>query len=468
MNGWAFFEANGVVQAGNTVYVSGTVGKLDGEVSISRAARVAFDLAYDGPVNLACRGGVLDNANTSKRTLEPLIAPTDTVQLSTPNATSGSVRMNADCMIAGMAQVAAAGNDVTVAMNGHSLTIGEGIASTGAISVAMTAGSLTLGSTVNDGVLTAGVGGLSTLVLDNQSETNVLTVNASIRNGDSDLVTIRKTGLGTVALAGANSYSGGTTVNGGVLEVNQVNALGTGTVTVSGGTLDLNNLAIGNAIDYQSGTLANVAGAATTNLQSGATLNTNGLTLGGTTTVMAGATIKGTGIVNTLILNGGTIAPGNSPGAFDAGDTTWNGGTYQWELNQVTDNGGIQDVLRGTDPGFDFLNIKGVLHITSPTTVDITSLDLENLSGDPKQWDAGTTYSWTIATASEGISGLAYVGYTLANFTAPVAAGSSWTFSLADAGRNLVLTYSVPEPSALLFLVLGAAGLLRRRQRGMC
>ena len=58
-----------------------------------------------------------------------------------------------------------------------------------------------------------------------------------------------KTGGGTLTLNGANSYSGGTTVAGGVLQLGNATALGStsGGLTVNAGTLDLagNNPTVG-------------------------------------------------------------------------------------------------------------------------------------------------------------------------------------------------------------------------------
>ena len=68
----------------------------------------------------------------------------------------------------------------------------------------------------------------------------------SILSGSGSVI---KVGNDTLVLAGADGYSGGTTVTAGTLRMSNASALGatTGTLTVNGGTLDLNgnNLTVG-------------------------------------------------------------------------------------------------------------------------------------------------------------------------------------------------------------------------------
>jgi fibronectin-binding autotransporter adhesin len=69
---------------------------------------------------------------------------------------------------------------------------------------------------------------------------SINTFNPQIADGTGGVTSVTKTGAGTWTLAGANTYTGNTTVSGGVLAVNRVTGgatpLGTGTITLAGGT----------------------------------------------------------------------------------------------------------------------------------------------------------------------------------------------------------------------------------------
>lgn len=97
---------------------------------------------------------------------------------------------------------------------------------------------------------------------------------------------ISKSGLGTLTLTSDNTYTGGTTVNDGVLAVGSLHALGTGDVTVHGGTLQTANgprtIAVGGNYLQDGGTLRLQIGGPVAGTDSELLAVTGGATLGGT------------------------------------------------------------------------------------------------------------------------------------------------------------------------------------------
>ena len=91
--------------------------------------------------------------------------------------------------------------------------------------------------------------GASTIVLNSNATINVATGNLTfggpVVNGSAgDGFT--KTGNGTLILSVANLFAGTLNINGGVVQLGNINALGawTGATNINGGTLNLNNLAL--------------------------------------------------------------------------------------------------------------------------------------------------------------------------------------------------------------------------------
>ncbi|MGC6456182.1 MAG: autotransporter-associated beta strand repeat-containing protein, partial [Coraliomargaritaceae bacterium] len=83
---------------------------------------------------------------------------------------------------------------------------------------------------------------------------------AGIKSGSGSL---EKSGTGAVILSGTNTYSGGTTLNAGTIEVASGSALGSGQVTLDGGSLLVQsfgemsaNLGFGGDLNWNAGTIA--------------------------------------------------------------------------------------------------------------------------------------------------------------------------------------------------------------------
>ena len=211
------------------------------------------------------------------------------------------------------------------------------------------------------------------------------TIYSGVLSGAGSLI---KTGAGSFTLTGANTYSGGTTVSNGVLNINNGggssanSALGTGALTISGGTIDNTS---GSAITLAPNNAQNwngnftFAGSSSLNLGTGlvalggneqVTVNANTLTVGGA--------ISGTGF--------GLTKSGAGKLALTAantytGNTTINGGTF---------------ALSGSG------SIPSSIHITvaSGATLDVSGASSTfTLGGSQILYGAGTN-NGSISTSS--------------------------------------------------------------------
>jgi autotransporter-associated beta strand protein len=110
-----------------------------------------------------------------------------------------------------------------------------------------------------------GTGGLSlvsNLQITNVDARGLITISAPISGTGSQSVTVA--GPGTTILSGANTYTGGTTVNSGTLLINNTSGSGTGSgaVTVNGGTLGGTGTIIAGNNSVSIGTGATITGGA--------------------------------------------------------------------------------------------------------------------------------------------------------------------------------------------------------------
>jgi autotransporter-associated beta strand protein len=212
--------------------------------------------------------------------------------------------------------------------------------------------------------------------------------------GSASLV---KSDAGTLTIETANSYSGGTTLNAGLLNVNNASALGSGVVTIAGGTLgNTSGAAVtlsSNVTQSWTGDVA-FAGADSLNMGNGrvtlggsgtrtVTVSSGTLTVGGLTGTSVSGTIgftkagPGTLTLNPTAISGNvgsavgdlTVADGTlNMGGFDltttgiAGSGTFTNGsnTTRWLLAVVsgtkTFDGSLQD---GSGTGKLGFNVSG-------------------------------------------------------------------------------------------------------------
>jgi autotransporter-associated beta strand protein len=157
------------------------------------------------------------------------------------------------------------------------------------------------------------VGADSTTTTINQSGAGTLTISGTVGSTTGSLVTL---GAGTISLTGTNTYSGGTTIGGGVLQIGGSGSLGSGTYAGAigiSGTLQISS--------STAQTLSGIIGGAGTLLKD---TSANTLTLSGPNT-FTGSLVIQTGTLSvtgaTAITTAGSLTLGDSTGVSNLADT---------------------------------------------------------------------------------------------------------------------------------------------------
>lgn len=280
---------------------------------------------------------------------------------------------------------------------------------------------------------TLGAGTITTVQPLAGAHTYTLTIGGGDQNGgysgliadsgtSNQLLAITKTGAGTQAFIGNNTYGGGTTINGGTLLVLGQTGTGSGTgtalVTVNtGGTFGGAGRAGGPVLVNSGGTIRGGDG-------SGGTLTLgNGLTLG------SGANL------GVQLFDSST--PSNTPGGSTIGT-----------LPDPTSN--------------NYINITSGILNANPANIHIV------VDGGGNPFDPLLTYSYQIGQVNgQNLSGLLVSNQS--QFT-PIGFSEPHSFSLTgnSAGAVFLNVSPVPEPATVLGLAAGALGLgrlVRRRLR---
>jgi fibronectin-binding autotransporter adhesin len=490
-----FEGSGGINNSTNRLF---TVGAAGGAIDASGASGTALSFTNAGSLTMAAatttpRTLTLTGSNTDDNTLSSIIvngtgagltslAKTGdgTWRLSGVNTYTGSTTISDGTLKNGVNNAFAATSAVTVAavnasdsatwlLNGfnnttNSLTVGGAANSTA--TVATGAGTLTLGGNVTyDATANAGSATISGLVAttaartftvgDSSNTSSELNVTAVISGTGGGVV---KDGAGTMVLAGANSYTGTTVVNAGILQVGQggTNATvddgrtGTGAVTVNGGML---------------------AGTGTLNaavvVNSGAVLapgdlNTAAVSIAGRLDAVDNVSLVGTGELQ-LQIGGATL---NKSAEIQAALNT-DRATYDayvasniadWN-NRALNAQGTHDLLNFTTSGRTLIGTAD-----STETIRVTSTGYGLKLGDIfdlVDWFgiAGMTNIHT--GGSSFIDGSSKVGdLDLSGIT--LGAGLGWDATQFASYGVLIV---VPEPSRMLLLMFGLLGLFFRRRR---
>lgn len=300
---------NGILQSGGSATISGGNGLAYGGGNGENDLVIRTDLAGDA---LTIQNSIAA-PNLTK-------SGEGTLTLSSSNAITGDTALNGGVLLIGHANSLGSGtlavNGGTLDLNGHAITVGglSGTNSVGKITTS-TAAALTLtvnqsGTTSYDGVIENGAGTVSLL----------------------------KQGSGLVTLSGTNTYSGNTTITGGLIGFSGLANLGSGTIALNGGGLQWVGT---NSVDLSSSPRFAALGSA------GGTFDTNGNNVtfassvsgpgsftkagAGTLTLAAANTYGG----NTTV-TGGLIAF-SSLANFSSGTIVLNGGGLQWATGNTID-----------------------------------------------------------------------------------------------------------------------------------
>jgi len=344
------------------------------------------------------------------------------------NLGGGTLNVTGNSTLSGLAAATA------VNLNAGTLTLGSGGRLTGNAAVSGSSGAaLTLGG--NETI--ASLAGIANVNLGS----SLLTVGDATSTTYSGVLSgaggsLTKTGAGRLLLAGANLYSGATTIAGGTLALDAGGSFANSFAIIVGGS-------------GSSGTVLDLT-AKTGSFDIGA-----GQTLGGGGTVQ----LASSGTLNVL----GLLSPGNSPGllTFDAG-TTLLSGTTLMEISGLTRATGPSD---GT--GFyDAIDVDG----GTLTFGGLLQLAFSQEFAENETFNLFSTLNGgSLAGNFSGVSvtGSFYNGLTWSQ------SGTKWTSTATTGGQSLEFNAAtgtlaiVPEPGALALAGIGVAVayVFRRRHR---
>ncbi|MEI6486249.1 MAG: autotransporter domain-containing protein [Sphingomonadales bacterium] len=293
---------------------------------------------------------------------------------------SGALVLNAANSYSGGTTVVA--GTVTVANN----------AALGTGAVAMGSGTI-LASGANNLALANGFRIDNTTV---DTGTNTMTLSGAI----SGTGLLTKTGTGTLVLGGANSYSGGTALTAGTLQVNSNTALGTGALAMTNGTslvAGANNLVLGNAIsaagyvNFDTGSFTTTLNGAVSGAAKISKLGAGTLVLNGTNTnrsyitLVAGTIRVGSNAAlgaDPLLMNNGTTLQAGAAGlTLSSGILVAGTGTVDVRGQVLTLSGnvfgsGALAVIDSAAAAGDALILTGSNSYAGGTTVTGTTLQI--------------------------------------------------------------------------------------------
>lgn len=263
------------------------------------------------------------------------------------------------------------------------------------------------------------------------------TIKDGARSGQT--LSFVKTGTGTLALSGANTYTGTTTVSNGTLLITGNSSAASGSVTVYGGTLGGTGTIGGPATLSVNTVLApGTAGIGTLTFNSS-------LSLDGASTNSFVVTTSG-GVSNAVVVNGG-LYPNNSVIQITSG-TALATGTY----TLFTYSGGIGGPFNST-PVFDVAPAGTASIVDTGSQINLV---IQNSSGPSiSGLDVSTLQSGTVGiSVTNGTPNGSFAVLVSTNLTLPLAQWSSIATNQLDGNGAFSGTVSVDSTAPQQFLML--------------
>jgi hypothetical protein len=264
------------------------------------------------------------------------------------------------------------------------------------------------------------------LIGDTEIEDLSIDGSSTLIGNDYTLTLNSLSGTGTVDLGTSTVLNFN---NSGSIGLSGVTLSGTGTITQSGtGVLTIDS-------DY----------AADLTVEAGVLRVDSGVTVTGDAAVNDGGVLQGEGTIAGIVTvnNGGTLAPGASPGVLTVDDLVLgSGGAFSVEL---------EGLAVGSE--YDQLVVN--------STVDLGGDLLISTGGSLNLFDTFTIIDYPVG----GLTG----GFTNTTNLAGLEIVSSldgglFSVDYVGAGSEVILQ-KIPEPASLSLLLLGSVALLRRRRR---
>ncbi|ELT5845396.1 autotransporter-associated beta strand repeat-containing protein [Salmonella enterica] len=343
-----------VVKSGDETLALSGINSYTGGTTISGGTLIASNVealgtgdVTDNAVLELNTGGTFDNVISGSG--QVVKSGDDALTLSGSNTYTGGTTISGGTLVATNVEALGSGDvtdDATLELNTGG-DFANNIGGTGSVvksgdkTLTLSgANSYTGGTTISGGTLVAN--NVEALGTGDVTDNATLELNTGgdFDNAISGSGQVVKSGDKTLTLSGANSYTGGTTISGGTLVASNVDALGSGDVT-DNATLELNT----------GGDFANNIGGTGSVVKSG----DETLTLSGTNTYRGGTTISG-----------GTLVASNVE-ALGTGDVTDNA-TLELNTGGDFDNniGGTGSVVKSGD---ETLTLSGANSYTGGTTI---------------------------------------------------------------------------------------------------